>query len=333
MRVRPSLVVPPVVLAAGCVSEPWTPGAGVTHFAQPPEPAQIVLPGRDEAVRRWQLPAGDPWAPYAKYTLLSALDAVSRPIELPDVRSLEEVRLAAAAGYQVGAEGLPAGTIFVVDMRGAASVAFGVALSRAARQSVSVVPTFNNWPGEEELVPAEETLAALATMTPQLPADGGASSGPVFLLDSWRLAYRHEEPGEATYDNRYILTPGDLPDVESLRIRGVQRLVYVVEDLDETSVEEDDLNAVFFGWQQAGMKIAMLDLARLEQPMDAALWNEAFVEDALLVKPRRTVLEDPAFYVLARGGFGGVWAQPSPLWSGGVWIGGGGWHGWHGGGG
>jgi hypothetical protein len=40
-----------------------------------------------------------------------------------------------------------------------------------------------------------------------------------------------------------------------------------------------------------------------------------------------TLLEEPGFYILARGGFGGLYAHPSPLFFGG-WRGG-----WHGGGG
>jgi hypothetical protein len=274
---------------------------------------------------------------YAKYTLLTALDASPQHAQLPDVMSLHDVEGAAVAGQNLGENGFPSGTLFVVDLRGAASVAFGVALSRASHQPVSLVPTFNNWPGVDELVPAEETLAALATMAPRPQATASGPTTPVLLLDSWRLAYRYEDPGEGTYDNRYILTPTDLPEVEALRARGVERVVYVVESLDETLFEEDDVHASFLAYQGAGLPIAMVDLGRLEGPLDAHGWAQLLSECALVVQPRTTILDDPGFYVLARGGFGGIYAGPSPFYGGGVWIVGGTYAryggGWHGGGG
>jgi hypothetical protein len=72
---------------------------------------------------------------------------------------------------------------------------------------VSLVTTFNNWPADNELVPAEETLAALVTMQPNLGADDEAGACPVFLLDAWRLAYRDDEINDEVTDNRYMLTP------------------------------------------------------------------------------------------------------------------------------
>jgi hypothetical protein len=331
MKVRRALMVPSVLLASGCAYRPWTPAVSVAYWAPAPEVGQVDLPAREDALRRWQLPPSDPWASYAKYTLLSALDAAPQHVELPEVRSLYEVQDAAAAGLVVGSNGIPADTMFVVDMRGAASIAFGVALSRAARQPVSLVPTFINWPGEDELIPAEETLAALATMTPRLPDESAALSTPVFLLDSWRLAYRFDEPADDSYDNRYILTPSDLPDIATLRARGIQRVVYVVGSLDETSLEEDDVHATFFDWERGGIPIAMVDVNRLERPIALDRWQELFADDELIVEQRVTLLDEPGFYVRARGGFGGLYARPSPIFAGGGWTGRGG-YGSHGGG-
>jgi hypothetical protein len=87
-------------------------------------------------MQRWQLPPGNPWAAYAKYTLPAALGASAAPLDLPDVTSLPDVQRAALAGRQVGLEGLPADTMFILDLRGAASVAFGTALSHATRAAV-----------------------------------------------------------------------------------------------------------------------------------------------------------------------------------------------------
>jgi hypothetical protein len=338
MKMRRVLLVPPVLMATGCVSRPTTPAVSAGHWAPAPDVAELELSARDTTMRRWQLPPSDPWAPYAKYTLLSALDPSPQEVELPDVTTLDDVQRAATAGRQIAANGIPANTMFVVDLRGAASVAFGVALSAASRQPVSLVPTFNNWPGQDELVPAEETLAALATMSPRQPEDDGSVTTPVFLLDAWRLAYRYEDPGEDTYDNRYILTAGDLPDADTLRARGIERVVYVVGSRDETTFEEDDMHRSFLEWEYAGVPIAMVDLDRLERPIPLDQWQAVFFEYALTVLPRRTVLDEPGFYVRARGGFGGIHARPSPIYAGGSWTGRGGYTGhggwgWGGGGG
>lgn len=324
-----ALLLSPVVVATGCASRPSTPAVAVENWTPAPASLNVATPPREDAIRRWQLPPGGPWAPYAKYTLISALDATSEPAALPDVMALDAVEQAAAAGVRLASEGFPPGTLFVVDTRGAASVAFGVALSRKSRQSVSLVPTFNNWPSPDELVPAEETLSALSTMVPRLPPDADGPTTPVFLLDSWRLAYRFDAPDEDTYDNRYLLSPSDLPDAETLRVHGIHRVVYVVEDLDQTTFEEDDLNATFLAWQQAGIPIAMVDLPRLEQPIPPDAWSEFFDDYLLAVVPRRTVVDDPAFYVRAWGGFGGAHAPPVAVWVGGTWrFGGrGGYHG------
>ena len=274
-------------------------------------------------MQRWQLPTGNPWAAYAKYTLPAALGVSAAPLGLPDVTRLDDVQRAAVAGRQVGVEGLPADTLFVLDLRGAASVAFGAALSHATRAGVSLVPTFNNWPAPGELVPAEETLAAMATLSPHPQATetpGTPATMPVFLLDSWRLAYRFDEPGEGTYDNRYILTPADLPDAATLRQRGIRRVLYVVADLDDSTVEEDDLNVSFVHWQRAGIELAMVDVYRLEQPIGTRGWFHVFDDAALTVRPRATIVAQPGFYVRARGGFGGLGAQPTSVHIGGIWF-------------
>jgi hypothetical protein len=328
---RHPLALPPLaLLAAACAARPSTPALSVADAPQPIL-ASIDLPARADVLGRWQLPPSDPWAAYAKYTLLSALDENRQRVELPIVDALAEVQRAATAGVRLAQDGLPPDTLWIVDMRGAASVAFGVAVSRHASESVSLIPTFNNWPAENELVPAEETLAALATMAPRLPlleTDGEteASTHPLFLLDAWRLAYRDEEPGDDTYDNRYILTPSDLPDVGVLRAHGIRRVVYVVESLDEASMEEDDVHAAFVDYQNAGLLVAIMDLDALEQPIAPERWDEEFAGCVLEVRPRITIVEQPGFYIRARGGFGGVRAGPSPGFGG---FGGG----WHGGGG
>jgi hypothetical protein len=303
------LVSPIALLASACAV--GTPARSIVGLH--PQSLDTDLPSREDALRRWQLRPDDPWSGYAKYTLLSALDQEPRHVELPDVSSLDDVQRARRAGALVAAAGLPSETMWVVDMRGAASVAFGVAMSHAA--GVSLVPTFNNWPARGEVVPAEETLAAMVTMAPQSPED--ASSQPVFLLDAWRLALRFEEPDDDAYDNRYLLSPADVPTAAILQGRGIRHVVYVVASLSDSRAEEDDLHAAFAAYRAAGMSVTMIDLDVLLSPIEAAGWDDLRTRYDLAVGNRVTVLDDPGFFTRARGGFGGVHAQPCPIrWTG-----------------
>ncbi len=327
----PLLPLPPLaLLASACVSRPWTPSRSADRWAAPPAGIhEVALPSRTDAMRRWVLPPTNPWSPYAKYTLLSALGDAPEAAELPDVESLGDVQKARAAAEQLAASGLPEHTMWIVDLRGAASVAFGAALaSPRSGGAVSLVTTFNNWPAPDEVVPAEETLAALVTLSPGALDDGSAGSCPVFLLDAWRMAHRFEELSDEAYDNRYALSVADLPDVARLRENGITRVVYVVRSRDQTKVEEDDLHPAFLGWHRAGIEIAMIDLDWLSVPVGDPDWDEAFANQSVIVEPRTTLLGDGWFYRRSHGGFGGVHAMPSA-----VTLAHGGWGGGHGGGG
>jgi hypothetical protein len=285
------------------------------------------LPPRAQVLGRWTLPADDPWSPYCKYTLITSLAEPGTRVDTVDFDSLPAVQLAMAAGSHLAGSGLPPGTAFVVDLRGAASIGFGVALKRAApRTSIALVPTFNNWPAPNEIIPAEETLAAMALLPPPHDAGEGPST-PVFLLDAWRLAHRFDEPEDDAYDNRYTLTSADLPDASTLRSRGIDQVVYVVDSRSDTTVEEDDLNSIFHEWEDGGIRIAMVDLTDLLGAPPVDPWGPILVQRDLVVEPRMTVLSGPSFYVRARGGFGGVHARPSVIavgHGGGVWFPGGG---------
>jgi hypothetical protein len=306
---------PLALFSAACATRPWTPSVSVAYWAQDvPPTSEISLPTYPEAAMRWQLPPENPWARWQKMTLLSALDASSHQnAPLPDVRQLDVVNDAETAATKIAAAGLPADTIWIVDLRGAASVAFGAALSRAAREPVAPVLTFNNWPAENEFIPAEETLSALISMQPRLPTPTDQTTRPVILLDAWRLAFRDDEPDDEVTDNRYMLVPQDLPDAASLQSLGVSRVVYVVESLDEAETEEDDLHEAFMAYEAAGISIFMVDLDFVAKRLEGGgvEWRERLSPYHYTVRPRVTICSDIHFYARARGGFGGVHGFPS----------------------
>ncbi len=303
---------PIVLLSTACAIRPYTPSLHAGSFAAEDVPAavQTTLPAYSQVVSAWQLPPNNPWTPYCKLTLFTALEDTPQSALLPDVRELASVKAAGSAAAQLATIGIPDDAMWVVDLRGAASVAFGVYLSGLSQKPVSLVPTFNNWPAQNELIPAEETLSALVTMRPKTPDILQTSTRPVFLLDAWRLAFREEEPEDTVVDNRYALTVADLPAPEVLISQGVRRVIYVVEDRESTTHEEDDLNAVFLSYQQAGVTIDLVDLSSLFGISDAADLPVSLAQWIYLVSYRTTLIEDPAFYRRARGGFGGIYARP-----------------------
>ncbi len=97
----------------------------------------------------------------------------------------------------------------------------------------------------------------------------------------------------------------------------------MVEDLDETEQEEEDLHPVLRDYHEAGVALHMVDLAWLSSLRAPIEWNARLLPRALPVPPRRTILDDPAFYARARGGFGGTHAGPSPFKGGSITHGGG----------
>jgi hypothetical protein len=305
------------LLASGCSLRPWTPSVSVAFWAEDvPEGRDVALPASTELARAWQVPPALAWSRYGKGTLMSAADPMGGVATLPDVRTLEVVGEAEAAAANVAHVGLPAGTLWMVDLRGAASCAFAARLSRDAREPVASVVTFNNWPAEESVVPADETLAGLVAFSPRQPAPDVTSAHPVFVLDSWRLAFRFDKPADDTYDNRYMVMQGDLPDAATLRAQGITRVVYVVEDLDDAEVEEDDLHASFGEWQAAGLGIHLVDLAflgGLAAPTAGASradWAAGLAPQAYWVRDRYTLVDDPVFYGRARAGFGLAFGRP-----------------------
>ncbi len=315
---RVLIVLPVAVYTSACALVPFTPATPASYDAQGTSTSPVIIaPARMDAMSYWQLPQSNPWAPYEKLTLLSSLDTVPRAAALPNVLELPIVDEAQRAAMSVAAAGLQDDTAWFVDMRGAASVAFAAALSHRAGESVTAVLTFNNWPAENELVPAEETLAALLRFTPRLPRPSEVSTRPVFVLDAWRLAYRNSVTEDDFVDNRYILNPSDLPDAAAFQKQGIRRVIYVVEDLDETDVEEDDLHESFLQYQQAGISITMVDLRTLTRDLAGPdRWASLHGQNRLTIADRRTLVDDPAFYARARGGFGGIPGGPSPFYHG-----------------
>jgi hypothetical protein len=311
----------PLLFLAGCVTpdyvaveDPSTAASSSIEEVATPAPRTVVqAPSRADVVAHWQLPTESPWLPYEKLTLPSVLSESSAAISLPRIELMDDVAVARLAGKRVAEEGLPNDTAWFVDLPGAASVGFAHALSNSSRASISAIPTFNNWPAENELIPAEETLTAMIELPPRLPADDDVAARPVFLLDSWRLAYKEEEIPEDVVDNRYMLTAADFPTAEVLLAHGIRQIVYLVAS-NEIEYEEDDLHDIFAAYEDAGIVIYMIDVESLAGGREG--WDVPWYVEArahgFVVRPRLTCVHDPRFYRRAHGGFGGTHLVPMP---------------------
>jgi hypothetical protein len=306
------------LLATGCIDRAYAQADSPNALdAQVPRTMLRHVPSQSDVIARWQLPASNPWAAYEKLTLLSVIAGAPETVTLPTFEDLDEVRLAQRAAQQVAHDGVLSNAMWMIDLRGAASVAFGSTLSNYARQPVAIVPTFNNWPFEDELVPAEETLAAMIAQPPRISVTDESTARPIFLLDSWRLAYKDETIEDDVVDNRFMLSASDFPTPEKLRQYGITHVVYVVSDVNDAMYEEDDLNALFLTYQAAGITIHMVDIAEIAKDRDLAYDPTLYFDVDLhryVVTPRMTVVHNRDFYERARGGFGGIHGTPT-IWS------------------
>jgi hypothetical protein len=309
------IAIAPLALLSTACGPARTPATAL-DLSVVPMRRDLVLPSDGEALASWQLPPSIPWARYEKLTLLTYLAETPVLADMPDVNGMLAVHRARAAAERLAAIGVPQGTLWIVDLRGAASVAFGATLSRLSATKIAPVMTFNNWPAENEVVPAEQTLAALVTMRPKPLSAADTAAVPVFMLDAWRLAMRDQEPDDEAIDNRYMLLPSDFPDAATLQAAGIKRVVYVVEDRGSAATEEDDVHEVALAYEGAGIGMAIVDLATLSTLGGEERWAEAPTWDVWLsdwsytVQIRTTILDDPTFYARARGGFGGIRAAP-----------------------
>jgi hypothetical protein len=322
--------IPLALFSSACAMQPWTPSVPVAYWSQPaPEGRTPTVDVHSaDVMQRWALPDTDPWAPYQKMTLLTSLDDMQADTKLPNTDGLDVVTHARNAARRIAAAGIPANTMIVADLRGPASVAFGAELSRSMQTPVSLVLTFNNWPAEDEMIPAEETLSALVHDSPRPPSSTGYGGPPVFLLDAWRLAFRFDESDPSWIDNRYTVT--DMPTADVIARNGIKHVIYLVENLDETDVEEDDLHDTFTAYQGAGIRISLMDLDSIGER--DVVWSAVLNDTVLDVQPRPLIIHDPRFYVGSHGGWGGIRATPG-VHGGHAHWGGGGFHGGgHGGG-
>jgi hypothetical protein len=164
----------------------------------------------------------------------------------------------AGAGLDVPIAGLPEAwtdAAIIVDLPGAEAVRAGVQL---AERGYRPVPLFNATHGPQPVVEMDSVISALGAGAPvlrNLPIRPDAL--PAFLLDSRRSnTVGAKTPG--WYDNRWIVLPQDLPSGSYLRSHGIADVTLIQRGTSEPAT---DLAHVLLRWQQAGVRLRVIDLA------------------------------------------------------------------------
>ena len=192
-------------------------------------------------------------------------------------------------------------TAIVIDLPGIKSILTALALAKVGFQPV---PLFNccSAPREEVLPtgPLREYLVRgacdlqLMEMPPTVP--------PAFLLDSDRLSGKNI-PHPGGFDNRWMTFPQDFPSAQFLKEAGIANVILVQNHLNRPAT---DLAQVLMRWQEAGLRIAVVDGDYPQPPVPITIapppryrW---FFQRALALM---------GFMRNSAGGFGSVIPEPS----------------------
>ena len=203
---------------------------------------------REEWYAAWA-PEDSLWAPWVRPVLFAQLDPAALAAE--------------PGGPAFQGDVFPSGdgrTAIVLDIAGPEAVRMGLRLARAGYRPV---PLFNGSDGPSPLIDVRAIGRELLLGAPALPAlPLRPDAPPAFLLDADRMK---PTPGVGVFDNRWVVLPQDFPSGTMLRAHGIERVVLVQQGRDTPA---RDLEHVLLRWQDAGVLIRSLDLARGGEPTD-----------------------------------------------------------------
>jgi len=221
-------------------------------------------------------PPNSPWSPWVAPALFAQMEC--RDVaQTPDPATLAFDWFEARASRD---------TAVIIDLPGAESVRFALALARIGYRPVLLI---NSSPGPIGPMPPIAAGANLPQAQTSLqPSTSGIEvvdmralvgevcSGskfmrelalpddapPTFVLDSTRLV-GNRNVSEERFDNRWMVFPQDFPSASFLAACGIVRAVIVQrENLDPL----DDLRHVLLRWQEAGIEIQASTAADRSQP-------------------------------------------------------------------
>lgn len=100
-----------------------------------------------------------------------------------------------------------------------------IAARLSERGLAHVVLVLPRWPYADAVLPTQELTRTLIDESIRLAPNVQATNA-VFVVDAERLKPVTRKPA-AQADNRYRLSPADLPNLQALRTRGIRRVVKV----------------------------------------------------------------------------------------------------------
>jgi len=187
-----------------------------------------------------------PWSAWAKAAALSDLSGdLARPSS-PVPSALDEYKVPALNPH----------TAMVVDLPGAMSIHFGLALAKKGYRPIvminAVPQPLSASPYAVDVGSSVEAMIRFTPFLQQLNLRDGAP--PAFLLDAARQGRgRSITPG--VFDNRSVLFRSDFPSAARLREGQIDRVMLIHGS--ELPIERD-LASVLIGWAEDGMPVAVV---------------------------------------------------------------------------
>ena len=248
-----------------------------------------------DVYERWA-PPEEPWSAWAKPVAFTTLDTgpPARDTDAPAETHWPDVSWAPDAAQRAAV---------IVDLPGVEALHTGVAL---ARRGYRPVPLFNACHASSASLDMTSIVRGfLLRLDDLVEAAVPPGAPPAFLLDARRE--RHPPPA-GMFDNRWVVLPQDFPSATLLASRGIRETLLVQRGRSEP---REDLSHALLRWQQAGVVVRSVDVARADaEPIDVP-------------RPRRfrsTLHILMALLNLRRssaGGFGALVPIPPPPGSGG----------------
>jgi hypothetical protein len=245
----------------------------------------------NEAVFAAWAPEGATWSPWVRPVLFTQLEGLGLRPEPTDLTGLDAMRVPDARECAL-----------IVDLPGSESVLLGLAV---ASRGFRPIPLFNSTSGPAPLVdvrPIAQQLYSGAWLLGEMRIPEDAP--PAFLIDADRM---RGDPTPGRFDNRSVVLPQDFPSGTLLRSKGIHEALLI----QRGTIVREDLAHVLARWQEAGVRLRMLDVLGGGDPEDLRvgpprLFRRAWYGVVALLGLRRNNV----------GGFGGL--IPEVTSSGGV---------------
>ena len=181
-----------------------------------------------EAWLRWQA-AGGTWQGWSVCPALVVPEVQAiQPRALSPAAAETTHALAAelAARLATPADAQPGGTLLLLELEPALGVCIAARLNQL--QLAHVVLVLPRWAYVRAILPVERLLHALVHGAALLDVEARNLPNVVLVLDAERTRpVPRRSRADARADNRYRLSPFDLPDLAALRARGIRRLVKI----------------------------------------------------------------------------------------------------------